>query len=309
MIANPERIDGLDVIVQDPLDLPAEAAYVHATAKTSSEQMVAVRQRLWELLHPQLHRRLYRQRTALVMDIVRQLEAEGQFPPADYAFDHGVLTVDLTRLMEHSGKQWVSALECARHINWRGQWRRIDHVATAWREQHPESFRPVTITCRNGKEKQYWGFTKVVRLKKYGEKRVVRVHEQDNLQESPRCFMTDAKHWERKRLLATWSDRWTSEVFHAFDKQGCGMEAAQVRKEEAVPRHCRLSCVAQSLRQRAPAVASTSERDAFAEGRTTIGQKCRAIGREVLRAMLVLCQRYFAEGKTCDHVLELLMPV
>jgi hypothetical protein len=86
------------------------------------------------------------------------------------------------------------------------------------------------------------------------------------------------------------------------------MEAAQVRKEEAVIRHFRLSCVAQSLLQRAPAVASKSERYEFAEGRITFGQKCRTISREVLRAMLALCQRYFAEGKTGDQVLELLMP-
>lgn len=90
------------------------------------------------------------------------------------------------------------------------------------------------------------------------------------------------------------------EVFHEFDKQGCGMEAAQVRKEAAVTRHFRLRCVAQLLIQRAPAVASKSARYAFAEGRIPFGQKCRAIGREVLCAMLALCQRYFAEGKTYD---------
>jgi hypothetical protein len=27
-----------------------------------------------------------------------------------------------------------------------------------------------------------------------------------------------------------------------------------------------------------------------------------------LQALLAFCQRYFTEGKTCDHVLELLMP-
>jgi hypothetical protein len=137
---------------------------------------------------------------------------------------------------------------------------------------------------------------------------LVIVHEQGELHDRPRFFVTDAKHWESTRILETWSYRWTSEVFHEFDKQVCGMEAAQVRKEEAVIRHFRLRCVAQSLLQRAPAIASKSERDAFAEGRITFGQKCRTISREVLRAMLALCQRYFAEGKTADQVLELLMP-
>jgi hypothetical protein len=157
--------------------------------------------------------------------------------------------------------------------------------------------------------KQYRAFTKVVRLKKYGAKRFVIVHEQEELQDSPRFLLTDAKHWESTRIIETWSYRWTAEVFHEFDKQVCGMEAAQVRKEEAVIRHFRLSCVAQSLIQRAPAVASKSERYVFAEGHITFGQQCRAIGREVLHATLALCQRYFAEGKTCDQVLELLMPV
>jgi hypothetical protein len=57
VVANRTRVDGLDVLVQAPLDLHAEEAYVHATAKTSYEQMGAVQQRLLELLHHQLHRR------------------------------------------------------------------------------------------------------------------------------------------------------------------------------------------------------------------------------------------------------------
>jgi hypothetical protein len=308
VVANREGFDGLDVVVQDPLDLHAEEAYLHATVKASYEQMDAVRHRLLELLHHQLHRRTYRKRTEIVIEIVRQLEAEGHFPQANYAFDNGVLTVNLTRLIEQRGKHWVSELECSRHINWGGQWRRVDAVAAEVRAQHPESFRAVTVKCRNGEAKQYWVFTKVVRLKKYGAKRLVIVHEHAALQDSPRFLLTDAKHWESTRILETWSYRWTSEVFHEFDKQVCGMEAAQVRKEEAVTRHFRLSCVAQSLIQRAPAVASKSERYEFAEGRITFGQKCRAISREVLRATLALCQRYFTEGKTCDQVLELLMP-
>jgi len=167
----------------------------------------------------------------------------------------------------------------------------------------------VTVTCRNGETKPYWAFTKVVRLKKYGEKRMVIVHTQEDLHDSPRFFVTDAKQWESTRILETWSYRWASEVFHEFEKQVCGMEASQVRKEEAVTRHFRLSCVAQSLIQRTPAVPSTSERYTFAAGHITFGQQCRAISREVLRALLALCQRYFTEWKTCDHVLELLMPV
>ena len=210
--------------------------------------------------------------------------------------------------MEGSGKHWVSESECSRHMNWHGQWRRVDAVAAEWRAQPPESLRPLTVTCRHGAQKRYGVLTKGVRVKKYGEKRVVVVHEQEALQDNPRFFVTDANHWECTRILETWSSRWTAEVFHACDKQVWGMEAAQGRKEEAVTRHVRLSCVAPSLIQRAPAVASKSERDAFAEGHIPLGQKCRTISREVWRATLTLCQRYFAEGKSCHAVLEWLMP-
>ena len=73
-------------------------------------------------------------------------------------------------------------------------------------------------------------------------------------------------HWESGRIIETWSFRWAAEVFHEFSKQGTGLEAAQVRNEEAVKRHLRLSCLAQSLLQRTPTIASTSEQFAFAKG-------------------------------------------
>src|SRR5512143_86841 len=102
--------------------------------------LAEVRQRLLELLHYHQHRLEYRKRTEMAVEIVRQLEAEGHFPEAHYAFDHGVLTLELTRLIERSGKHWVSEVEVSRHIQWQGQWRRVDDVAAELRRQHPESF-------------------------------------------------------------------------------------------------------------------------------------------------------------------------
>ena len=307
-VSNHDWIDGLEIVAQDPKDLEAEAVYLKATAKESYEQMAEVRQRLLELLHYHKHRLEYRKRTEMAVEIVHQLEAEGHFPEAHYAFDKGVLTLELTRRIESRGKHWVSELEVSRHIQWVGQWRRVDEVAAELRQQHPESFRPMKVICRNGEEKCVWIFTKVVRRKRYGRKRLVVVHEQPDLSDAPRFLLTDALHWESRRVIQTWSYRWALEIFHEFGKQVCGLESAQVRKEEAVIRHFRLSCVAQSLIQRAPAAESASDRYVFAAGKKTYGQKCRAISREVLRSLLELSKRYFAEGKSCEEVLEVLMP-
>jgi hypothetical protein len=124
----------------------------------------------------------------------------------------------------------------------------------------------------------------------------------------PRFLLTDALHWDSGRVIETWSYRWASEIFHEFSKQVTGLEAAQVRTEEAVKRHLRLSCVAQSLVQRAPAAGAETERFAFAKGEPTFGQRCRAITREVLPGLLQFIAQMLAQGRSSEGILEMFMP-
>jgi DDE superfamily endonuclease len=308
VIANRHLIDGIDLELQEPSVCKEEETYLKATVQASYEQMEQARTRLLELLHHLEHKLAYKKRTEIVVEMVAQLEEEGHFPQADYAFDNGVLTVELTRLIESKGKHWVSELESSRHILWNEQWRRIDEVAIALRQTHPESFRPVQVRCRKGEQKQFWAFTKSVRLKRYGRKRIAIVHEHEDLTDTPRFLVTDALHWESGRMIETWSFRWAAEVFHEFSKQGTGLEAAQVRNEEAVNRHLRLSCLAQSVLQRVPIVAATSEQFAFAKGESTFGQRCRTITREVFSSLLAVAKRLFAGGYSCEQVAEALLP-
>jgi hypothetical protein len=308
VVANRDVIDGIELQVQEPSAQAEETLYLKATVQESYEQMEQARERLLELLHHLRHRLAYKKRTAMVVEIVAALEEEGQFPSAQYAFDNGVLTLELTRLIESKGKHWVSEVESSRHILWEDRWRRIDEVAAELRQTHPESFRLVQVRCRNGERTSFWVFTKTLRLKRYGRKRIVMVHERAELTDAPRFLVTDALHWESGRIIETWSFRWAAELFHEFSKQGTGLEAAQVRNEEAVKRHLRLSCLAQSLLQRVPAVASTAEKFAFAQGEITFGQRCRAIGREVFLSILSVAKRLFADGYSCEQVAEVLMP-
>jgi hypothetical protein len=81
------------------------------------------------------------------------------FSSAHSTFDHGVLSLELSRGIERAGKHWVSELECSRHIHWQGQWRRVDTVAHALWQAHPASFRAVRVRCRNGQTKAFWVFT------------------------------------------------------------------------------------------------------------------------------------------------------
>lgn len=134
------------------------------------------------------------------------------------------------------------------------------------------------------------------------------VHEQEDLSDPPRFLLTDALHWESARVIQTWSYRWACEIFHEFCKQVAGFESAQVRNEEAVKRHFRLSCVAQSLLGQAACQGKKSERFAFANEKQTVGQRLYSLTREVYHQLLHLVQGLFAQGRTCEQVLEVIMP-
>ncbi|NET10948.1 MAG: hypothetical protein F6K09_23745 [Merismopedia sp. SIO2A8] len=307
-IANPHRVDGIVVEVQYPNYKTEELAYLNATVKDHYETMEAVRIRIEELLHYHKNRLAYRKRTEIAVEIVAQLEAEGHFPSADYAFDNGVLNRPLTEFIEQSGKHWVSELECSRHILWQDEWQRVDQLALNLREQHPESFRKLSVTLRNGESKEYWAFTKCVRLKKYGRKRLVIVHERADLRDAPRFLLTDARHWEATRVIQTWSYCWSVEVFHEFAKQVVGFESAQVRNEQAVKRHFALSCLSQSLLQNAECSGQKSERFSFAQGTQSIGQRLYTITRQALEQVLKWTEQLLNQGHPLEHILEVMVP-
>ncbi|NJK39356.1 MAG: hypothetical protein HC920_17520 [Oscillatoriales cyanobacterium SM2_3_0] len=243
------------------------------TQQDNYEQMEQIARRWIELLSYHLHKQSYRKRTEIAVEIVRQIEAEGDYPQADYAFDQGVLNLPLTSLIEQSGKHWVSEIEKSRLILWDNDWLNVEKVAASLRQEHPESFRHKKVRCRNGTFREIWAFSKVVCLKRYGRKRLVIVHETAELSDAPRFLLTDALHWDASRTFATWSFRGPIETFHEFAKQQVGFEAAQLRNQEAVTRHFCLSCVAQSALQHASCQGQKSEKFAFAENhQQTIGQ-------------------------------------
>ncbi len=164
------------------------------------------------------------------------------------------------------------------------------------------------MRCRNGTVRVVYAFSKCVRLKKYGKKRLVIVHEREDLSDTPRFLLTDAQHWEATRIIQTWSDRWPIETFHQFGKPLAGLESAQVRKEEAVKRHFGLSGVAQSWLMSAPAAGSTSERFSWAQDTPSVGQKLYHIARESVGQLWELARGLFEGGRTTEQVLEAVIP-
>jgi hypothetical protein len=190
----------------------------------------------------------------MAVDIVRSVGSRRRVSPSGLCLRCGVLSRPLTELIEASGKHWVSEIESSRLILWQGSGSGWMGSPSGCAKNILRAFAPKVVTGRNGQKRAIWAFTKTVRLKKYGSKRLVIVHETADLSDAPRFLLTDALHWDSTRTFATWSYRWPIETFHEFAKHLVGFEAAQLRKEEAVKRHFCLSCVAQSLLQATPAL-------------------------------------------------------
>ena len=88
----------------------------------------------------------------------------------------------------------------------------------------PREFPPVRVRVATGIPSSIGPLRKRDRLKRYGRKRLVIVHEHAELTDMPRFFLTDAQHWESGRVIETWSYRWASDIFHEFGKQVTGLE-------------------------------------------------------------------------------------
>ena len=220
-----------------------------------------------------------------------------------------MLNLPLTTLIESVGKHWVSEIEKTRLILWNGKWQQVQVVAAQLRQTHPESFRHKKVRCRNNEIQEIWAFSKVIRLKKYGRKRLTVIHEKADLSDAPRFLLTAALHWDSSRVFATWSFRWPVETFHQFAKQLTGFEDAQLRNEEAVKRHFCLSCVAQSVLQQASCSGQNSERFNFADNHEQpIGQRLYSLSREAVQQVVEFTQTLLSQGKSVDQIMEVLMP-
>ena len=88
--------------VQQPDFAEEEMEYLVMTGQESYTQMEQVQKRIVELLSYRRNRQAYRKRTEIAVDHCEDDRGGRPFPTANYAFDNGVLTLDLTRLIERA---------------------------------------------------------------------------------------------------------------------------------------------------------------------------------------------------------------
>jgi hypothetical protein len=173
---------------------------------------------------------------------------------------------------------YVGSLKFNRKLEYKGRSLKASELAS---EIGPETRKPL----REG-DKQQWYFTCTLRIPEVKHKvRIVILWPQREATQARIILVTNRVLWEVTRIVRGYRHRWTgTETFHRDGKQQLGMGDCQLRTREGQTRHLYLVMLAYSLLVRQLRQGRAYEW-AF-QKLTTIGEACRAIGRETLRTTL-----------------------
>jgi DDE superfamily endonuclease len=136
-------------------------------------------------------------------------------------------------------------------------------------------------------DKQQWYFTCSLRIPDVKHRVRITMLWKNQEDAQPRiALVTNRVQWEVSRIVRVYRFRWTgTETFHRDGKQQLGMGDCQVRDGEGQTRHMHFVMLAYSLLVRELGQGHTSEW--ACRILTTIGEACRAVMAETLRATLM----------------------
>ena len=204
--------------------------------------------------------------------------------PGDFTFDSYFSSAEnLNHLHSKQNdrgesRAYVGDLKINRKLEVRGRSIRADELAASIdREKRQE--------LRRGDDRQ-WYYTCTVRLPKVTHPvRIVILWKNRRDKTPAKVLVTNRTRWEINRILKVYRQRWTgTETFHRDGKQELGMGDCQLRSGQGQTRHMHLVMLAYSLLMQQ--LRNDGAKDWAINRLTTIGQACRAVTDETLRATL-----------------------
>lgn len=204
--------------------------------------------------------------------------------PGDFAFDsyfssaENLNHIHARRDERGDSRGYVGDLKINRKLEIRGRSIRADeYAASIPREERHE--------LRSGDDRQ-WYATAVVRLPQVTHPVRIVILWRNRRDKTPaKVLVTNRTRWEIKHVLQTYRRRWTgTETFHRDGKQELGMGDCRLRSGQGQTRHMHLVMAVYSLLMRQLKNSRATKR--ALRRLTTIGQACRAVAEETLRATL-----------------------
>ena len=194
--------------------------------------------------------------------------------PGAFAFDCFFTSKENLNHINGLDRDYVADLKFNRKVWFKGRELKASELAT----QIPEEARkPVSVGDKN-----QWYFTKTVHIPDVDHPvRMVILWKRKNGKEAIKMMITNRTHWEINRILRVYRKRWAgTETFHRDGKQHLGMGDCQLRNGEGQTRHMYLVMMAYSLL--VVQMRHGCAREWTHTVLTTIGEACRAIGKETM---------------------------
>jgi hypothetical protein len=282
--------------------LKEEKAYLESTVKGWYESRGEAIKRLVELLHYQKHVLDKRTKVDLACELVDEVEGNS-LEPSVYLFDTIYTTRQMAEKVESFKRNWIGRLATNRLVLVENRWTNIMEFLGGLPK---EAFRQIEMEKRNGKWKRVWAFSKVMKLKQLGYRRIVAVYDNEQRQGEPELYVTSNKQWEAKKVLQTWENRWVIEPFHRESKQHLGYEGCQLRKERGVIRHYYFVLLAYTL-LRLEGAGSVLMRKVV--GRLeSIGHVAKRSAWELVRSLVLWIHKQLEQNFDPEVIYQLLLP-
>jgi len=242
----------------------------------------------------------FRNHTALCCELIDWV-CDQQIP-GDFTFDSYFTNAEI--LNHINGKKdpnersrgYVGDLKSNRKLEWKGKIIKVNDLAASI----PASDRK---EMRLG-DKRQWYFTVTVRIPEVNHKvRIVIIWRHKNDDQPRKILVTNRITWDASRIVRVYLHRWTgTETFHRDGKQQLGLGDCQLRDIQGQTRHMHLVMLAYSLLM--SQLRQSRAREWALQRLTTIGEACRAMLRENLRATLAwVIDQVTEKERTFNHVI------
>jgi DDE superfamily endonuclease len=225
---------------------------------------------------------LFRNHTALACDLIDWVCARRI--PGDFTMDCYFTNAEILNHIhgrtDRFGRPrgYVGDLKSNRNVQWKGQTLKVSELAAGI----PAADRK---ELRIGDDRQ-WYFTVTLRIPDVKHKaRIVVLWRYRNDQQPCKILVTNRITWEVSRIVRVYRHRWTgTETFHRDGKQQLGSGDCQLRDPQGQTRHMYLVMTAYSLLM--VQLRQGCAKEWALHRLMTIGEACRAMLRETLRATL-----------------------
>jgi hypothetical protein len=243
----------------------------------------------------------FRNHTAMCCELIDWV-CERQIP-GDFAFDSYFTNAEILNHIhekkDKSGRSrgYVGDLKSNRKLEWKGKIIKANDLAASI----PAGDRK---EMRQG-EKRQWYFTVTVRIPDVNHKvRIVIIWRYRNDDQPCKILVTNRITWEVSRIVRVYLQRWTgTETFHRDGKQQLGLGDCQLRDVQGQTRHMYLVMLAYSLLM--SQLRQGRAREWALQRLTTIGEACRAMLRENLRATLAwVIEQVTEKERPFQHVVN-----